>query len=405
MEVATQHGSSGPMQLELHAQELGIKLRMATPGSSAQRNHLLQFKKNVRLIEAGHRTAINWANESRAHSPVVEWLLDNYPAIRERIRDVLVHLPRKFFSELPRLQDGLPRIQIIAEELILHSDASLDESLVIQFVNNIQERCELTIGECWALGTFLKLSLIERLRYICEDMEHDYHASQKTQAFLDQLENTHTYDRKDLRALDEYSSLVELSLATSKDTGLPASLKADVHDLIQSKGLSLEEIQRIEQQRLAACQVSISNVVTSLRLLDELDWPSIFEELNVTERILRNDPSHIYEKMDFRSRNQYRGVIEELAANSALGESQVARMALRAARKEAADAPQWHEPKSHIGYWLIDRGRDALASSIHYHPRFRRRVLDWISNHPHTVYLGSVLSSYVHCLSRLWVPG
>lgn len=263
MELVSKPGSFGPTQLELHAQELGDKLRTARKFAVGSRQHLLQFRRNVREIEAAHRTAVIWASESEVHSPVVEWLLDNYPVVRERIRDVIVHLPRKFFSELPRLEDGPPRIQIIADELILHSDASLDDSLITTFVKNVQERCELTIGECWALGTFLKLSLIERLRDICVDMEHDYESSQRTSAFLLRLEQNQMYDRKDLRGLDEHASLIELHVATNKESGLPSSLRADVQGLIRSKGLSLEELQRLEQQRLAACQVSIGNVITS----------------------------------------------------------------------------------------------------------------------------------------------
>ena len=316
MEAAIKHGSFGPIQLELHAQDLGSKLRSAKKIGAGHRRHLLQFRKYVRQIEAGHRTAIKWANEPGSHSPVVEWLLDNYPIVRDRIRDVLVHLPRKFWSELPRMEDSSPRIQIIADELILHSDASLDDILIVQFADSVQERCELTIGECWALGTFLKLSLIERLRYICADMEHDYDTSKKTRTFLERLEKSQFYDREELRSFEEYSSLIDLHMAATKEAGYPASLKADVQELIQSKGLSLEEIQRIDQQRLAACQVSIGNVITSLRLLDELDWPSIFEQINLTERVLRNDPTGIYEKMDFQSRNRYRAEIEELSSNS-----------------------------------------------------------------------------------------
>ena len=79
MGAAMKHGSFGPIQLELHAQELGNKLRAAKSEGTAHRQHLLQFRKNIRQIEAGHRTALQWASETGAQSPVVEWLLDNYP--------------------------------------------------------------------------------------------------------------------------------------------------------------------------------------------------------------------------------------------------------------------------------------------------------------------------------------
>ena len=392
MEAAVSRGQGlfGPLQLELHAQELGGRLRSAVKSKKIAWRHLGQFREDVRQIEDAYRVAQKWATESDVHSPVVEWLLDNYPIVRERIRDVLIHLPRRFFSELPRLSDGRPRIQIIADELILHSDSSLDDQLIVQFVSNVQERCELTIGECWALGTFLKLGLIERLKFICSGMEQDYAASRKAKFFLESIEHAHIYDREELRALDDLPSLVELHVATSKESSLPASLKADVIDLIQSKGLSLEEVQRIEQQRLAACQVSIANVITSLRLLNELDWTSIFEEINLAEKVLRNDPSGIYGQMDFRSRNGYRSAIEELSASSKVSELGVARAVHQAARKASTRHGEDGVPVSHVGYWLVDKGRISIASTIDYRPQGMRRIIHWIREHSNVMYFGTV---------------
>ena len=50
-----------------------------------------------------------------------------------------------------------------------------------------------------------------------------------------------------------------------------------------------------------------------MRQLDLLDWREVFEELNRVEHVLRFDPSGVYPRMDFDTRDRCRRAIEELA--------------------------------------------------------------------------------------------
>jgi len=68
----------------------------------------------------------------------------------------------------------------------------------------------------------------------------------------------------------------------------------------------LSELNLREQNRQAKDQISIGNAFTSLRQLALLDWRRIFEQLSRVEGLLRLDPSGVYPKMDFDSRDRYR---------------------------------------------------------------------------------------------------
>ena len=81
---------------------------------------------------------------------------------------------------------------------------------------------------------------------------------------------------------------------------------------------------RLENQQLAADQLSISNSIDSLRFLGAMDWKEFVETMSVVEQTLRHDPGGVYSKMDFATRDHYRHIIEEIAKNSLLSEVEVA---------------------------------------------------------------------------------
>ena len=98
--------------------------------------------------------------------------------------------------------------------------------------------------------------------------------------------------------------------------------------------------------------------ILSLRTLAAEDWRGVFESLSIVDQILRADPAGVYAKMDFRTRNRYRGMVERVARRAGQPEDRVAARALELARARAEDARE-----GHVGYYLIDEGLSALAAS------------------------------------------
>ena len=87
---------------------------------------------------------------------------------------------------------------------------------------------------------------------------------------------------------------------------------------------------------------------TALRHIASLDLDAVLEEADAVEHILRRDPAGVYQRMDERSRRDYRARVETLSRRKNKSEARVAEEALRLA--ERADGVR----RRHIGYWLYE---------------------------------------------------
>ena len=87
---------------------------------------------------------------------------------------------------------------------------------------------------------------------------------------------------------------------------------------------------------------------TALRHIASLDLDAVLEEADAVEHILRRDPAGVYQRMDERSRRDYRARVETLSRRKNKSEARVAEEALRLA--ERAEGVR----RRHIGYWLYE---------------------------------------------------
>ncbi|MSR57076.1 MAG: cyclic beta 1-2 glucan synthetase [Planctomycetaceae bacterium] len=128
-----------------------------------------------------------------------------------------------------------------------------------------------------------------------------------------------------------------------------------IEQRLAEQGQTIEQMVQSEGQQQAVDQVSIGNSISGLRELEGIDWRDFVESLSVVEQTLREDPAGVYRQMDFRTRDQYRRVVEDVAKHSPLGEQDVARRAVELARKAAGRYGATHRT-AHIGFFLIDDG-------------------------------------------------
>ncbi|HEY8309365.1 MAG TPA: protein ndvB, partial [Gemmatimonadaceae bacterium] len=109
------------------------------------------------------------------------------------------------------------------------------------------------------------------------------------------------------------------------------------------------------------------------------------ESQSVTEKLLRDDPAHVYADMTFRSRDEYRHVIEQIAKRTARDEDSIANEVLALAREHPGDSRM-----GHVGYWLVAAGRLTLEERTEYKPTVSERVYRWAKHHPSAVYFGVI---------------
>ena len=155
---------------------------------------------------------------------------------------------------------------------------------------------------------------------------------------------------------------------------------------LSQQGQTIEMIQQAESQDEAANQASIGNTITSLRTLNAIDWQTFVESLSITESMLRRDPAGVYPRMDFRSRDRYRHVVEKLAEKSGTQEEAVAEAAVKLATARCEQGVSEHR-EFHVGYFLIDRGLGQLQRSVGYRPANWDRAGGFLARRPLAAYL------------------
>ncbi len=351
-----------------------------------------RFDDNVRVLRAAYRTLADDVRTGQFVGAAAEWLLDNFHLVTSEVSDIRRNLPRTYSRSLPvvasREHAGHARVYSMAVELIRHSDSRLDRRQLTEFVNSYQRVAPLTIGELWAWPSMLKLALIENLRRLAEELLAARLARRAADTYVSRADdengaaamaaNTHpAFVVQLLHRIREYSVRVTaIRLAVD-------------HDLT-SRHTTAEETIRGEHQRQGVAHVSVANAVTSLRLCATLDWREYVESVSLVEQVLQRDPAGAYARMDFLSRDEQRRAVEELAPASGEGQVRVALKAIESARQAAAAAGGTADRAAHVGYHLIDRGRDDLEADLAYRPGIHMRARRTLLGQASGFYLAAI---------------
>ena len=410
----------------LRGNSLADRTRADDPPLRAELFSADQMKQHGRTLAGAHQLARRWApdrllarladNErilteacklltaalaaDRRIVPAGEWLLDNFYLIEEQIRTARRHLPEGYSRELPRLSSGpstgLPRVYDIALETISHGDGRVDPEGLTGFVAAYQTVTALKLGELWAIPIMLRLALIENLRRVGARVAAARIDRDRAALWAEQMAAVAKKDPKSLilvtadMARDNppmaSSFVAELALRLQ---GLSLTLPLTwLEQRLFESDLTIEQLVHAENQQQSADQVSISNSIGSLRILDAMDWRKFVESMSAVEQILREDPAGIYPGMDSATRDHYRRTVETIARRSPLAESEVARQAIRLA--QAGTGPS-DERTQHVGFYLIDQGLPQLERAAQVKGSIAGALRGPSGRFPLLIYLGGIL--------------
>src|ERR1700737_2376693 len=176
-----------------------------------------------------------------------------------------------------------------------------------------------------------------------------------------------------LRPFAEFVLLEALAVRANEMEGSPSSVLGARHGEDESTGGGTANAQTI---------------VASLRSISDTDWKELFEHINAIEQILRKDPCGAYAQMDFESRDSYRKTITQMAERSKANEQSIAQSALSlASRLHNMGDERVAERQSHVGYYLVGRGRKELEREIIYSPTLAERVQSFVMRWPDFSYI------------------
>ncbi|MCY7315924.1 MAG: cyclic beta 1-2 glucan synthetase [Rubrivivax sp.] len=403
-----------PLRAELFSAD-----QLAAHGARLAQTHVLSDgplpDRLLARLAANERVLVDFglqltttADADHRLTPAAEWLLDNFYLIEEEIRTARRHLPRGYSRKLPRLAldpvngigAGLPRVYDLALQAVAHGDGQLGRGPLSRYVAAYQSDQPLLLGELWAIPIMLRLALIENLRRVAARVAIAHVQRETAGNWADNLITVAETAPSELilviadmvRSKPSLTNafVAEFARRLQRQGAALALPLAWMAQRLGESGETIEQLVQAEAQQQAANQVSVSNSIGSLRLLNGLDWREFVRSLSSVEQTLAHDPSGVYVRMDFGTRDRYCHAVEEMARQGTLSETDVARQAVALAATAAAQAPQ-DSRRSHVGFHLIGRGRAALEKAAGVRHGFKRALRLKTGARPLPAYAGAIV--------------
>ncbi len=316
-------------------------------------------------------------------TPAAEWLIDNYHLVDMQIREIGTDLPPGYYSQLPKLADGpfagLPRVFGATWSLVAHTDSHFEPETLRRYLLAYQEVQPLTIGEVWAVPITLRIVLIENLRRVAEIIAENGAARHAADILANRLVGASGQEHEPASEVlapigavplnDAFAVQLEHRLRGQDPKEDPALAWLDRG--LAARGTTIDIVVRDELAQQSAFTATIRNIINSLRLIAGIDWTEAFERVCIIDGVLAGQGCFL--EMDFPTRNLYRTAIEELGRGSAHTELDIARLAIAAAKKNAAGAAPENRG-SDPGYHLLAGGRPALERATGFRPSMRARL-------------------------------
>jgi cyclic beta-1,2-glucan synthetase len=389
-------------RLEEFAEQLAGSHTIAPP-SRKGRPLTPRVVENGRILLECYRSMARAVQQEYAITPAAEWLVDNFHIVDEQVREIRDHLPPGFYRKLPKLAsgdlEGYPRVFAVAWSFVAHTDSRLDTDVLRRYIDAYQRVQPLTIGELWALTITLRIVLVENLRRIAQTIVKGRAARQDADELADRLIGAH--GQPPVKPEQALTQIGKAPLAEAFAVQLLQRLRdlsPNVRPVLlwldqrlAEQGTTADEIVRAEHREQAAMNVTVRNIITSMRLISALDWHDFFESISLVDRILRENSN--FAQLTFATRDSYRHAVEELSRQSRHSETEIAKAVvarIEAARRENASDSHANEVRSDPGYYLVSRGRLQFERELSYQATLSRKLLRLYVRHGVLGYLGTI---------------
>lgn len=363
-----------------------------------------RFRDNCRVLNDAYFTFAEAVRSDEPLAPGAEWLLDNFHVIDEQVKEIRRDLPSSYYKSLPKLVakewSGLPRVYQIACDIITNTDSVIDLESLTSYVQAYQTVRPLMIGEIWAIPIMLRLALVENLRRLAEQGLILSRERQVTERVCREIVDDPSLDGAEIlfrliartKARPEILEFGTGMLARRLRTrGAQAVIPLQwMEERLRERGLTLQELSRLEQQAQAADQISVGNAVVALKSIGNYNWREWFESVSPVDRVLQSDPADLYSNCDFETRDLYRHQVEKIAKHLGRTEMDIAKEVVDFSRDQMAGVSGDEKDRlGHIGYYLVGPGEDSFLDRIGLQRGPYGSLCRYLRRYPLTVYLGS----------------
>jgi cyclic beta-1,2-glucan synthetase len=372
-------------RLEQHAESLASQRTL--DGGTRGRPLSSRVRDSGRVLLQCYRAMAAVIREEGALTPAAEWFLDNFHVVDGTLRSIREDLPDGFYRQLPKLADGplqgYPRVLGLTWAFVAHTDSHFEPEALRRFVRAFQRAQPLTMGELWAIPVALRMVLVENLRRLAEQIVQARTARQAADALANELLGVGgqparplAFQRLETAAAPTAFTVQLVQRLREQDPESTPALRW-LSQQLSAQGTSPDELVRAEHQGQAAMNVTVRNVITSMRTMSKFEWAEFFESVSLVDEALRAQ-SH-FGAMDFATRDRYRHEIEDLARGSKRSELDVTGQAIARATRAAGAAPPSGTPaedrSEDPGYYLLAKGRPRFEAEIGYRIPLKRWLL------------------------------
>lgn len=329
--------------------------------------------------------------------PAGEWILDNYYVIEEAVKMIEKEMSLKKYRDFLAIENGpyqgFARIYIVASEIVAYTDNKIEPKNLVDYLRAYQQKKNLSMEEIWSLGIFIQIALIENIRNICEKIYSSQIQKYKVENIIERLVENKSKEELQFKNIGEYKlkvketgsmkyPFVEYMSYKLRRYGKKAYPFLNIlEEQVGRMGADISDVIKKEHFDIATKKVSIGNCISSIKLLQRMNFIEIFEEINKVDDILKEDPANIYDYMDYKTKIYYRNTIEELSRKTKISEIYIARKCLELAKGKLEQQSIIEEKlenqninkkdikteilkQQHIGYYLIAEGKNELLREL-----------------------------------------
>ena len=356
-------------ELEEYLEKIGATHNLTTK-SSKETYPIPRLLENYAIIKEVYEILNDHVKQGISIHPAGEWILDNFYIIEETVKTIKQELTLKKYKNFVGIANGansgFARVYVLATEIINYTDNKIFTEDIEKYLSAYQTKKTLNMDEIWNLGLFLQIAIIENIRQICEKIYVSQMEKYKVEVIIENIiENKKVSKFKYFRGnrkLQMFSDMkypfIEYMSYKLKKYGKKTEKYLEVlEEITERTGSTVSEIIKKEHFDIANNRVSISNCIISIKKIQRINFLEIFEKINGVEEILKQDPSNIYDKMDYKTKEYYRQTIKEIASKAKISEIYVAKKLLELAKNE-------NGKKSHIGYYLFGENKKIIYEKI-----------------------------------------
>lgn len=311
--------------------------------------------------------------------PAGEWLLDNFYIIEETVKQIQKELPLNKYINFVGIANGeykgFARIYVLASEIVAYTDNKIESKNLEDYLKSYQSKKTLSMDEIWNIGIFLQIAMIENITEVCVKINSAQMQKYKAENIVERLiENRNKADiifkssNKNMEKeifQDMRYPFIEYMSYILKRYGKKANAYLNIlEEVVEKLGTTVSEVIKKEHFEMATQKVLMGNSITSIKDIQRINFLEIFERINEVEEVLIKDPVKVYNEMDYKTKEYYRGKIKEISKKTKISEIYIARKMLELAQDFFKKKGTSKE--AHIGYYLIDKGINQLYHKLGY---------------------------------------